>query len=34
MNNADKTGIHPLFNTGRVYLFRNTIMTQNGNNKK
>lgn len=34
MNKAESTGIHPLFNTGRVYRLRNTIITQNGNKKQ
>lgn len=34
INNADKTGTQPLFNTGLVYLFRKTIKIQHGNNKK
>lgn len=34
MNKADSTGIHPLFNTGRVYRLRNTSKTQNGNRKQ
>lgn len=31
MKRADRTGIHPLFNTGLVYLLRNTKNIQNGN---
>lgn len=34
MNNADKTGTHPFFNTGRVYRLRNTNIIQKGNKRK
>lgn len=34
INNADKTGTQPLFNTGLVYLFRKTTKIQHGNNTK
>ena len=32
MKRADRTGTHPLFNTGFVYLLRNTKNIQKGNN--